>query len=172
VIGYWKGITTSEKQTFAFKVGLTSSKSAASRTENATAMNSAVETGWDKSVSGGATAGLFGSGVNVQGSSADNGKKSEGASVQASLAREINNLAGESSEMSHETTCTPGDGESGAGLWQWVLATSDYSTSAFTSHTLCRTGELARTPPSCSFDECDDAQCTVCKSYKKFKTVD
>lgn len=54
--------------------------------------------------------------------------------------------------------------EKGSGLYQWVISTSDHSASAFTSHTVCRTGKLARIEPSCSFLDCFNDECSLCKS--------
>ena len=41
------------------------------------------------------------------------------------------------------TTCTTETGEEkdGAGLYQWIVSTSDYEYQAFTWHTVCKTGD-------------------------------
>ena len=65
--------------------------------------------------------------------------------------------------IENETTCTAEDKE-GAGLYQWVVATQDMETSAFTWHTVCRTGELWNTPPACPWTECLNADCSKCSS--------
>jgi len=126
-------------------------------------MNKSLETGWDASASASVKAGfIIGAEASVSGGM--HGSESSSSSIQSSLAREISSTAGVDKTTTHQTTCTPDEeaGEKGSGLWQWVLSTSDYGTSAFTSHTVCRTGKLARTPPSCSFGDCEDDQCTKC----------
>jgi len=154
--GYWKGITTSEAQKYTFSVGIKSTDSQASSTSSARTMSNALETGWDASASADVRLGFLGTGVSGSVSGSMNEKKSSSALTQASLTQEISSTAGVDKTTTHETTCTPKADESGSGLWQWVLSTSDYSTAAFTSHTVCRTGRLARTPPSCSMGDCGD----------------
>ena len=73
--------------------------------------------------------------------------------------------------MTHRTTCTPKDGETRAGLWQWVISSEDYSVSAYTPHTVCRTGDLAFVEPSCSYWDCDDSQCSRCKQTNEEKAT-
>jgi len=172
--GYWKGITTSEAQIYTFSVGIKSTDAQTSASDSASTMNSALESGWDASVSAGAKVGFMGSGASVKVEGGMHGSESSSSSIHASLSKEISATAGVDKTTTHQTSCTPKQGESGSGLWQWVLSTSDYSTAAFTSHTVCRTGKLARTPPSCSFDDCDygtDDQCTSCKSDKILATA-
>ena len=41
--------------------------------------------------------------------------------------------------ISNSTTCTTTD-KSGAGLYQWIVSTGDMKNSAFTWHTVCRSG--------------------------------
>jgi len=165
VTGYWKGITSSENLTYTFSVGITSTEANSSAEKSAATMKASLSSGWDASVSAGASVGFMGNGVSVSGSAGKNGSESSSNSVEASLAREISSTAGVDKTTTYQTTCTPKKDE-GAGLWQWVLSTSDYGTSAFTAHTVCRTGKLARTPPNCSFDDCEDDQCEICKSDK------
>ena len=54
----------------------------------------------------------------------------------------------------------------GVGLWQYVIATEDYSAAAFTPHTICRRGKLAFTPPKCPYYACKDDQCEECNEVE------
>ena len=169
VTGYWKGITTSEAQTYTFSVGIKSEDAQKTASESVKSMTDALESGFDASVSASAVVSFFGSGSSVSATTSASGSSSSSSSTSESLAKEISSTAGVDKTTTHQTTCTPKKDESGSGLWQWVLSTSDFSTSAFTAHTICRTGKLARTQPSCAFDDCDydhDDQCTTCKSTK------
>ena len=110
-------------------------------------------------------AGFMGSGVEGTVSGGKHGSQSSGSSASAKISREISSSAGVDRTVTHETSCTPKEGEQGGtGLWQWVISTSDYSVSAFTSHTVCRTGKLAREEPVCNFWDCANDECSVCKS--------
>ena len=60
------------------------------------------------------------------------------------VASEISSSASLGTTTKYTTTCTPDEGEKGgAGLWQWVISTEDFSTTALTAHTVCRTGDKA-----------------------------
>ena len=47
-------------------------------------------------------------------------------------------------------------------MWQWVIATEDRSAAAFTTHTVCRTGKKAKTPPQCNYWKCANKDCSEC----------
>ena len=109
----------------------------------------------------------MGFGASVSGSGGKSGANKDSEAREHTVASEIANTANVGTTTTHTTTCTPKEGENRAGLWQWVISTEDYSTSAFTSHTICRTGDLAFESPECSFWECANADCSECNSEKK-----
>ena len=112
---------------------------------------------------------MFGNGVTASGSTGKNGSKTAGATVEGEVRRELSSASSEDSTVVHSTTCTPrgsiedGTLVLGTGLWQWVITTEDYSVSAFTPHTVCRTGEDAYKAPKCVFWDCINHDCTKCK---------
>ena len=93
-----------------------------------------------------------------------NGTSKSAEALKHSVRSEVSSAASVGTTSTHKTTCkTKGDGDR-AGLWQWVVSTEDYSSAAFTPHTICRTGDLAFTEPSCSFWDCDNGDCSKCKT--------
>ena len=44
-----------------------------------------------------------------------------------------------------------------------MISSEDYSVSAFTPHTVCRTGANAFEEPKCSYWDCNNGDCTRCK---------
>ena len=154
--GYWKGVTTSDKQTFSYSVGITSTNASSTTDTDAKTISDALETGWDEKMTatGKSNLGLMEAELAVE--VAHTHKNTQNTERHDEIAKEISNTMEVGRTTSFETECAPKDNESWAGLWQWVLSTSDYTTAAFTSHTVCRTGELAFTPPSCHWDDCDD----------------
>ena len=72
------------------------------------------------------------------------GIASGSASIEASysqgLTQDVQATYGVDYGISNSTTCTT-KGKSGAGLYQWIVSTGDMKNSAFTWHTVCRTGE-------------------------------
>ena len=76
----------------------------------------------------------------------------ESKETEKAFLQDVSQLSGSSSNMEYTTTCTPmvyddagivmtgSDAPLGAGFWQWVISTEDYSVTAMTSHTVCRTG--------------------------------
>ena len=111
----------------------------------------------------------MGVGASVSGSIGKNGSKTSGATVEGEVLKELSSTSSEDSTVVHKTTCNPsGTNEDGlpvlgSGLWQWVITTEDYSVSAFTPHTVCRTGEDAYKAPKCVFWDCINHDCTKCK---------
>ena len=122
-----------------------------------------MESGWNASVTAEAKAGVPGFGeVGVSGTVGGTGNSKKEKARENSVSEEIASTASVGTTTTHKTTCTPKDGESRAGLWQWVITTEDYSTAAFTAHTVCRTGDLAFKSPNCAYWDCDNADCSKC----------
>ena len=150
--GYWKGITTSNKQQYKFTVGVSSSKEDTSSQESKTSLMKSLETGWS-------AGDLFTS-------------KTE-ESQEHVIGREIKNTASEDSSTEHTTTCGDDDvKDQMVGLYQWVITNEAGSVNAFTPHTICRTGENAFKAPDCQFWDCLNADCSKCKGDVAKVTTD
>ena len=163
--GYWKGITSTEAQEFTYSVGITSTDSNSTTESSAEKLNKSLESGWNASVTAEAKAGVLGFGsVGVSGTVGGDVNDKKEKALENSVAEEIASTASVGTTTTHKTTCTPEEGGSRAGLWQWVISTEDYSTSAFTAHTICRTGDLAFRSPDCSYWDCANADCSKCLS--------
>ena len=122
-----------------------------------------------------AHAGFMGSGVSLSASAGMNGTSKSGSALSHSVSSEVSSVASQGTTTVHTTECNPKDGETRAGIWQWVITTEDYSTSAFTPHTVCRTGDLAFVSPTCSYWDCNNGDCSECKSKttkKDEETID
>ena len=166
VTGYWKGITTSEAQTYSYSVGISNADAARSAQDSVRTLNESVAAGTNMAYAAKGSASVFGFlAAEASGTEGETKSQDSGSSASDTISREISSTAGVDRTVTHETTCTPKDGEhGGTGLWQWVISTSDYSVSAFTSHTVSRTGKLAREAPVCNFWDCGNDECSVCKS--------
>ena len=105
----------------------------------------------------------MGVGASVSGTGGFHGTSQSAEALKQSVSAEISNAASVGTTTTLKTTCTPKDGETRAGLWQWVISSEDYGVAAYTPHTICRTGELAFTEPDCSFWDCKNADCSSCK---------
>ena len=161
--GFWKGITSTEAQEFTYSVGITSTDSNSTTESSAQKLNSSMESGWNASVTAEAKAGVPGFGeVGVSGTVGKTGNSKMEKARENLVSQEISSTASVGTTTTHFTTCTPKEGESRAGLWQWVITTEDYSTTAFTSHTVCRTGDLAFKSPICAYWDCANADCSKC----------
>ena len=68
------------------------------------------------------------------------GSASIEASYSAGLTQDVQATYGVDYGISNSTTCSTSD-KSGAGLYQWIVSTGDMKSSAFTWHTVCRSGE-------------------------------
>ena len=72
------------------------------------------------------------------------GIASGSASIEASysqgLTQDVQATYGVDYGISNSTTCSTTD-KKGAGLYQWIVSTGDMKSSAFTWHTVCRSGE-------------------------------
>ena len=77
------------------------------------------------------------------------------------LTRDVQSIYEDDFGKENYTTCTA-LGKEGAGLFQWVVSSDDFTKQAFTWHTVCRTGPLWNTPPDCPYIACANAECTVC----------
>ena len=113
-----------------------------------------------------AKAGFMGSGVSIGGSAGMHGTSKSSEALKLSIKSEVSSAASVGTTTTHFTTCSSkeGDPDSRTGLWQWVITSEDYSVSAFTPHTVCRTGRNAFTEPECSYWDCNNADCTKCKA--------
>ena len=150
--GFWKGITSTEAQVFTYSVGIKSNDSNKTTEESVNKLNAALETGWNASVTAEGKAGVpLIAESKVSGTAGMHMNISAGLALENMVSSEIASTASVGTTTTHKTTCTPKEGESRAGLWQWVISTEDYSTTAFTAHTICRTGDLAFRSPDCSF---------------------
>ena len=111
-----------------------------------------------------AHAGFAGMGASLSTKAGMNGTSKSGSALSQSVSSEISSVASVGTTTTHTTECHPKEGETRSGIWQWVITTEDYSTSAFTAHTVCRTGDLAFVSPSCSYWDCNNGDCSECKS--------
>ena len=160
--GFWKGITSTEAQEFTYSVGITSTDSNTTTESSVDKLNKALESGWNASVTAEAKADFVFGSAGVSATAGAEGSSKKEKALENSVSEEITNTASVGTTTEYKTTCTPKDGEAGAGLWQWVISTEDYSTTAFTAHTICRTGDLAFRSPECSYWDCDNADCSKC----------
>ena len=53
-----------------------------------------------------------------------------GSAISDEVSKEISSTASEDITTIHKTTCTPLEGDTRVGLWQWVIASEDNSVSA------------------------------------------
>ena len=144
-VGYWQGITSSETQTYTYHVGTSYSDSTVESEETHKAsfeIGSALELGimFISSIFGG---------------------QPISPNKHTLLKKDVETTFGLESGIENTTTCTT-EGASGAGLWQWVVATSDGAAHSFSWHTVCRTGELSMREPECPFFACLNADCSEC----------
>ena len=109
------------------------------------------------------TAGGSYAGISAEATVGGSYKMSTDSETEQEVAKEIASSAESNQSMVYEIECNPPEGETRAGLWQWVMSTSDYQVAAFTPHTVCRTGDLAFMSPQCPFQLCDNFDCSVCK---------
>ena len=168
--GYWKGITTSNKQQYKFTVGVSSSKEDTSSQESKTSLMKSLETGWSVSASLGGDIPGIGS---LSGEAGYSSTSKTEESQEHVIGREIKNTASEDSSTEHTTTCGDDDvKDQMVGLYQWVITNEAGSVNAFTPHTICRTGENAFKAPDCQFWDCLNADCSKCKGDVAKVTTD
>ena len=74
-----------------------------------------------------AKASFMGIGGGVSASGGLNGTSQSSETLKQSVRSEVSSAASEGTTTTHKTTCTPKSGENRAGLWQWVIASEDYS---------------------------------------------
>ena len=137
--------------------------SSSSVASSANELNNSLETGYNASVTLGAKVGFAGSGVSTEGTAGMHGTSQSAGALKQSIQSEVSSAASVGTTTTHHTTCAPKAGETRAGLWQWILSSEDFSVQAFTPHTICRSGDLAFVEPTCSYWDCDNADCTACK---------
>ena len=140
-IGYWQGITSTESQDYSFHVGINYAVSQGTSEEIQASLTYGMQMGLDF--------GWLNFGTRVE------------ASVAHSLSRDVQSTFGVDYSIENRTRCST-DRKEGAGLYQWIVATGDMQTQAFTWHTVCRTGELWNKPPECPFSMCLDPECVEC----------
>ena len=59
------------------------------------------------------------------------------------------------------------EGESGVGLWQFVVYSNDGTGTVATKHFMCRYGELYNQAPECPWTACSADQCKTCDASWK-----
>lgn len=74
-------------------------------------------------------------------------------------------------DMYYTTKCSTED-KNGAGIWQWVIATEDNEILSFTSHIVCRTGDLHNQEPLCPYYACLNADCSQCNENWEQEAID
>jgi len=84
------------------------------------------------------------------------------ASYSESLTHDVQSTYGLDYSVDSVTTCTTTTDKEGAGLFQWIISTSDYSAQAYTWHTVCRTGDNWNVAPECPWSACLDPECLEC----------
>ena len=157
---------------FTYTVGITNTDSTKSISDTASELSSSLDSGWNASVTAEAHASYMGAGGSISVTGGLNGTSQSAEALKHSVRSEMSSAASEGTTTTHKTTCTPKDGEDRAGLWQWVISSEDYSASAFTPHTICRTGDKAFTEPSCSFWDCANGDCSECKAISAKKETE
>lgn len=181
--GYWRGITSSETLKFEYSVGIESSDSTTTTDEATRQLEKSLALGWNASVTAGVTAsvgveakaGVLGTGTTVSGSvegsvsgTLGTDESSERTEAMTSLAsREIGSTISHTQVTKVTTYCTPNVGDDRAAVWQWVIASEDFSVQAFTPHTICRTGDYAFYSPTCSWWDCLNTDCSECYSEEE-----
>ena len=56
-------------------------------------------------------------------------------------------------------------GESGVGLWQFVVTSSDGTATVASNHFMCRYGENYNKAPECPWTACSGDQCIECDAW-------
>lgn len=85
-------------------------------------------------------------------------------SYAAMIRNDVEHSYTQSDTETIETTCTVPAGESGAGLWQWVVSTEDGSITSRHLLSICKTGEGWNKQPKCPIHACVDGKCDNCVS--------
>lgn len=141
-LGHWQSITATESQEYMFHVGINYEISETTISETQQSLSLAMELGIEYGF--------------VSGSS------SIEYSYAESLTHDVQTTYGLDYSIENYTTCTAENG--GAGIFQWVVTTADYSIQAYTWHTICRTGDLWNVEPDCPWSACTDAECLNCST--------
>ena len=149
-VGYWQGITATESQDYNLYVG--------------TAFNDSYnkQADWNSMTKASYELGL----ALENGFTFDSHATGEvliSDDYYSTLKHDVQSTYGLVNGIENRTTCTT-SGNDGAGLWQWVVASSDGTATSFSTHTVCRKGELAFAEPKCPYFACLNADCSECSS--------
>ena len=161
-IAYWKGITASSPQTFTYSVGIGDAKNKKDKAASAKKLFTAIDSGFKTNVTDTTTEitqTAFGMKTKEE-TRAMEDLSSVSASHQNMTITTKCSIEASADDIAKDKT------KGGVGLWQYVIATEDYSAAAFTPHTICRRGKLAFTPPKCPYYACLDDQCEECAKVK------
>ena len=148
-VGYWQGITTTESQDYNYHVG------------------ASVHDSQTQSVDFMSTSAAYELGLGVENGfafdSATNGMTHISKDYWNTLKHDLQSVYGFKGGIDNKTKCTA-YGNDGAGVWQWVYTTSDGAASAYSTHTVCRRGDLSFIEPECPYFACLNADCSECAS--------
>ena len=140
--GYWQSVTSTESIEQTIHIGLSTGNTDRSEGEEASRLNEAVDFGL-----------VFINSLTQMFNLNDNRK---------AVSRDVTTTYGYDYSQATKVTCTVPEGESGAGIWQWVVSTEDGMTKSFSQHTVCRTGALFNVEPACPYFACANAKCSAC----------
>lgn len=85
------------------------------------------------------------------------------SSVETQIRSEVEHSYNSATTETIATHCTVPEGESGAGLWQWVVSTGDSSVTSRHLLSICKTGRGFNETPRCPMHACVDGTCETCK---------
>lgn len=166
ITSYWKPITASETLTYTVAVGIHSTDSKVDKDSSVEKLTNSLKTGISMggklALPGSEMLGLAaGPTLNIGGTM----EKTREESKEKTIAREITSTSSSDVTQTYSTSCSATDDvkSGGVGLWQWVLETEDHSTTASTSHTVCRFGALATVEPACDWFSCLNDDCSKCE---------
>lgn len=136
-------MTSTEAQTFTFSVGISTSTSDTSSSSAVDTLQKSNSLGFNASLSVGVTAstdvkvktGFMGNGasakvgveVSAEASAGVETSESYETAMTNEISREISSTAAQDITHTHETTCTPAEGDTRVGLWQYVISSEDNS---------------------------------------------
>ena len=83
--GFWKGITSSEAQTYEYTVGIKNEDESKTSSQSATELNKSLESGYNASVTAEAKAEFMGSGVSVSGTAGMHGTSQSAEALKQSV---------------------------------------------------------------------------------------
>ena len=159
-IAYWKGITASSPQTFTYNVGIGDIQNKQDKSSSANKLQDALETGFKTNSTTEVTESKFGMKTREETRAMEDLSSTQASHQNMTITTKCS-IEASADEIAKDKT------KGGVGLWQYVIATEDYSAAAFTPHTICRRGKLAFTPPKCPYYACLDDQCEKCLEVKE-----